>query len=98
MPIRLGRDKRAQSNTSKNKASVMAHSPPTALEPVTNTSLSKWDECFVNLIVWLTVGAKYLATGPKREAFLNTHFETNILSHFLPLEGPKLGQHGPKAN
>ena len=33
---------------------MMAQSLPTALEPVTNISLS--DECFVNLIVWLTVG------------------------------------------
>ena len=38
----------------RNKASVMVQPPPTALEPVTNISLS--NECFVNLIVWLTAG------------------------------------------
>ena len=40
-------------NIKKKKASVMAQSPPTALAPVTNISLS--DECFVNLIVWLSI-------------------------------------------
>ena len=46
-------------------------SPPTALQPVTNINFS--EECFVNLMVWLTTGAKNLAMGSKMENFLTTH-------------------------
>ena len=50
---------------------VMAQSLPTALEPATNISLS--DECFVNIIVWLTAGVQKLGQGSKKGNILNIH-------------------------
>ena len=44
-----------------NETSEMAQSPPTALEPLTNISI--WDECFVNLMVWLTAGGQKFGHG-----------------------------------
>ena len=46
-----------------NKASVMAQSLSSALEPITNISVS--DKCFVNLIAWLTEGGEKFGHGAK---------------------------------
>ena len=43
--------------------SEMAQSLPTALESLKNISI--WDECFVNLIVWLTAGGQKFGHGAK---------------------------------
>ena len=65
---------------------VMAQSLPTALEPVTNISLS--DECFVDIIVWLTAGVQKLGQGSKKGNILNIHsistlarFEMNLMHY-----------------